>query len=96
MSDIAQVVSVKDIVFVYFFLLVSINKITHIVWPAVDPIHTPKKKWKTTPYQNREITQYQNIGDNSIPKKWEITQYHKMEDNSIPKMGDNSIPKNGI
>jgi hypothetical protein len=46
MSDIAQVVSVKDIVFVYFFLLVSINKITHIVWPAVDPIHTPKKNGK--------------------------------------------------
>jgi hypothetical protein len=37
MSDIAQVLSVKDIVFVYFFLLVSINKITHNVWSAVDP-----------------------------------------------------------
>jgi hypothetical protein len=40
MSDIAQVLSVKDIVFVYFFLLVSINKITHNVWSAVDPNNT--------------------------------------------------------
>ena len=86
MSDIAQVVSVKDIVFVYFFLLVSINKITHNAWSAVDPIHTPKKNGKQL---------HTKLGDNSIPKKWEITQYHKMEDNSIPKLGDNLIPKYG-
>jgi len=36
------------------------------------------KKWK--------ITQYQKMGDNSIPKKWKI---------KIPNLGDNSIPKNG-
>ena len=51
--------SKKNIVLVYFFLPVSINKITHNDWCAVDLINTPT---------NGKQLNTKKIGDNSIPK----------------------------